>query len=158
MVFNFYDDLNNARAAENIVKNTFAALSSNYTFENVADQREYFYKGDIRATAADGRQIYIEVKDDSRIADTGNVLCEYEVYYKDYGHFGKGNMQSDYDIYCVVSQAERKIYVIDFSILQANYKKGQHKVIYHWDQDTYCYLLPVSTIKKLGGLITVVNY
>lgn len=158
MVFNFFDDLNKARAAENIVKDTFAALSSNYTFENVANQREYFYRGDIKATAADGREIFIEVKDDSRIADTGNVLCEYAVYYKEGGYFGKGNMESNYDIYCVVSQSERKIYVIDFDVLQANYKRGNHKIIYHFDQDTYCYLLPIGTIKKLGGLIDVISY
>lgn len=158
MVSNFFIDLNEARAAERIVKDTFASLASGYTFENVANQREYFYRGDIKATAADGREIFIEVKDDSRIADTGNVLCEYEVYYKENGCFGKGNMKSNYDIYCVVSQSERKIYVIDFAILKANYTKGTHKIIYHFDQDTYCYLLPIGTIKKLGGLIDIVSY
>ena len=158
MVFNFFEDLNKARAAENIVKDTFASLTTGYTFENVANDRQYFYKGDIKATAADGREIFIEVKDDSRIADTGNVLCEYAVYYKDGGYFGKGNMESEYDIYCVVSQSERKIYVIDFDILQANYKSGYHKIIYHFDQDTYCYLLSLSVIKKLGGLIAIIDY
>jgi hypothetical protein len=42
------------------------------------------------------------------------VLCEEEIFYKDGGYFGKGNMKSNYDIYCIVSQSERKIYVIDF--------------------------------------------
>lgn len=158
MVFNFFDDLNKARVAESIVLDTFSQLTTGYSFENVANERKYFYKGDIKAIAADGREIFIEVKDDSRIADTGNVLCEYEVYYKESGTFGKGNMKSDYDIYCVVSQSEQKIYVIDFDTLQANYKKGQHKIIRHYDQDTYCYLLPIDTIKKLGGLIAVVDY
>lgn len=158
MVFNFYTDLEKARVAENIVKDTFASLTTGYAFENVADQKEYYYKGDIKATAADGREIFIEVKDDSRIAETHNVLCEYEVYYKDYGYFGKGNMQSSYNIYCVVSQTERKIYVMDFPTLQQNYRKGEHKVIKHYDQDTYCYLLPIGIIKRLGGLIAVVSY
>lgn len=158
MVFNFFNDLNKARVAEGIVKDTFTALTDKYTFENVANDRQYFYKGDIKATAADGREIFIEVKDDSRIGDTHNVLCEYEVYYKNNGTFGKGNMKSDYDIYCVVSQTEQKIYVIDFPTLQQNYTKGNHKIIYHYDQDTYCYLLPLAVIKQLGGLIAVIDY
>ena len=158
MVFNFFEDLNKARVAEGIVKDTFTALTDKYTFENVANDRQYFYKGDIKAIAADGREIFIEVKDDSRIADTHNVLCEYEVYYKESGYFGKGNMKSDYDIYCVVSQTEQKIYVIDFPTLQQNYTKGYHKIIYHYDQDTYCYLLPLAVIKQLGGLIAAIDY
>lgn len=46
---------------------------------------------------------FIEVKDDSRIADTGRVLCEERVCYKDGDYFQKGFMYSDYDIFCVVS-------------------------------------------------------
>ena len=158
MIRDFWNDLNNAKYAEKLVRETFSQLTDKYTFEDVADIKEYRYRGDIRATAADGRQIYIEVKDDGRIADTGNVLCEEENFYKDGGYFGKGNMQSNYDIYCVVSQSERNIYVIDFPTLQANYKKGQFKIIHHYDQDTYCYLLPIGTVKRLGGLIAEVSY
>jgi hypothetical protein len=37
MVSKFFIDLNEARAAERIVKDTFASLASGYTFENVAN-------------------------------------------------------------------------------------------------------------------------
>lgn len=158
MVRDFYSDLEKAKSAETLVATVFSSLTNDYKFEEVGDQKEYFYRGDIKATAADGREIFIEVKNDSRIAETHNVLCEEEVYYKSDGYFGKGNMKSNYDIYCVVSQQEQKIYVIDFSVLQANYRRGEFKVIRHYDQDTYCYLLPIGTIKKLGGLITTVEY
>lgn len=104
MLRDFYTDLNNAKGAEQLVLDTFTKLATGYTFENVSDIREYRYKGDIKAVAADGREIFIEVKDDSRIADTGNVLCEYENFLKEDGRFIKGNMYSNYDIYVVVSQ------------------------------------------------------
>ena len=158
MLKDFWTDLALAKPAEQLVLNTLASLTSDYTFTDVSNERQYFYKGDIKATGADGKEIFIEVKNDSRIADTGNVLCEYQNYIKDGDYFIKGNMCSDYDIYCVVSQQARKIYVIDFDILQANYTSGQHKIIYHYDQDTYCYLLPLATIKKLGGLIAEIDY
>lgn len=144
MVTDFYKDLNNARKAEALVALIFSMCTNKYKFDNVGDIREYFYKGDIKATAADGREIFIEVKDDSRIADTHNVLCEYGNYYKESRTYGKGNMQAEYDIYCINSKSERRIYVIDFAILKANYKLGRSKIIYHDEQDTYCTLLPLE--------------
>ena len=158
MIRDFYKDLEAAKPAEQLVLNTLASLATGYTFTDVSDIKEYRYKGDIMCTAADGKQIFIEVKNDSRIADTGNILCEYQNYIKDADYFIKGNMCSDYDYYTIVSQQQRKIYIIDFSILKANYTKGQHKVIRHYDQDTYCYLLPLGVIKQLGGLVAVLDY
>ena len=114
--------------------------------------------GDIKAIDKSGKEIYIEVKNDSRIADTGNVVCEEEVYYKERDYIGKGNMFCDNDIFAVVSQSEHKIYVIDYKILQANYRKGEYKEIVHSQQTSYCYLLPLTEIKKLGGLIAIVDY
>ncbi len=158
MVSNFYSDLAQAREAEDIVLNTFNAMSDKYNFVPVGDNPAYYYKGDILAIGEDGREIGIEVKDDSRIADTHNVLCEEEVYYKSCDYYGKGNMQSDYDVYCIVSRQEQKIYVIDFDILRANYRKGEFREIRHPQQTTYCYLLDIGTIQRLGGLIATIHY
>lgn len=132
MLSEFYKDLEAAAWAEHLVADTFSSLTTGYTFEWVGDQKEYRYRGDIKATAADGREIFIEVKDDSRIADTRNVLCEEENYIKDGDYFIKGNMKSDTDIYCVVSAAERKIYVLDFKVLKKIYKSlGTFNIIRH---------------------------
>lgn len=158
MLRDFYKDLALAKPAEQLVLNTLSSLAPGYIFDNVSEVKEYRYKGDIKVTTPEGREIFLEVKDDSRIADTGNVLCEYRNYIKDGDYFIKGNMCSDYDFYCIVSQQQRKIYIIDFSILKANYTKGYHKVIYHYDQDTWCYLLRLDIIKKLGGLVAVIDY
>ena len=56
---------------------------------------------------------FIEVKNDSRIADTGNVLCEEEVYYKKNDYYGKGNMYSNADVFAIVSKQNQKIYFIN---------------------------------------------
>lgn len=159
MIKEFWSDLSKAKYSEQLVREVLSSLTDEYEFQDVSNQREYFYKGDIRAVSkTNGSFFMLEVKDDSRIAETRNVLCEEEVYYKESNYFGKGNMQSDYDIYCVVSQAEQKIYIIDFSILKKIYKQGEFKIIKHFAQDTYCYLLPLGVIKKNGGLIKVIEY
>lgn len=158
MVSNFYDDLNKGRIAEEIVLNTFKGLTDKYTFTSVGDDVECFRKGDIKCETQDGKVIYLEVKNDSRIGDTKNILCEEEVFYKDNGNIVKGFMFSDYEIYCVVSEPEERIYVIDFKVLKEIYRKGEFKRIHHFAQFSDCYLVPLWLIKKYGGLITIVNY
>ena len=59
----------------------------------------------------------IEVKNDSCIASSGNILCEEENYIKADNRMIKGNMYCDSDIFCIVSQQARKIYVLDFKRL-----------------------------------------
>lgn len=158
MLKEFKKDLEAAKDAELLVLEVLADLTTLYNFQWVGDQRQYRYKGDIKATTADGKEIFIEVKDDKCIAATGNVLCEEENFIKDTGRFIKGNMYSDTDIFCVVSKSERKIYIIDFKILQGIYKKGEFKLIPHADQDTYCYLLPLWLIRRFNGIIKVLEY
>ena len=158
MVSNFWADLSAARSAEQIVLDTFSSLTTDFTFYDVGSQREYFHKGDIKAVAADGREIFIEVKNDSRIADTQNLLCEEENYYYATGELRKGNFYSDYEIYCVVSQEERKIYVMDFSKLKAHYKSGRYKEMYHAEQISCFYLCSLDDVKAWGAMIAEVNY
>ena len=158
MLDNFQPDLAFGKKAEAIVLETFSALTTDYTFEDISSIRGFFYCGDIKATDKNGKVKYIEVKNDSRIADTKNVLCEFEVYYKDNEYYGKGNMDSNCDVFCVVSEQEQKIYVIDFKTLKANYTKGQYKEIEHKKQTTYCYLCELWQVKKWGALIAEVEY
>lgn len=157
MATNFREDLAKAKGAEEIVLNTFSSLCDSYSFQDVSNDREYYYKGDIKATSADGREIYIEVKDDSRIADTQRVLCEEEVYYYDSDYTAKGNMYNACNIYCVVSKQDRQIYVFDFEILKSIYKKyGEFKIIKHYSQESLCYLLEMCFAKK--ALIDKITY
>lgn len=155
----FNKDLVAARHAEGLVHKYFSLLDKEHNFINVAEDPEYFYKGDVLATDNSGNRIFIEVKDDKRIADTGNILCEENVYYHSSDYLGRGNMQSDCDIYCVVSQPESKIYVFDFKKLKEYYKVlGVYKEIPHADQTTQCYLLPLWVAKKHDILIGTIDY
>lgn len=158
MLKDFFNDLENAKQAELLVRDTLAALTTDYTFFAVGDVKEYRYKGDIKAVDKAGNEIFIEVKDDSRIADTGNILCEEENYIKDGDYYIKGNMCCDSDIYCIVSQQERLIYVLDFKILKSIYKMGQYQIIHHSQQNTHCYLLELCRAKQYGALITKIKY
>ena len=157
MVDNFFSDLQDARTAEEQVLKTFSSLSTDYSFVDVSSDRSCFHRGDIIAIDKKCRQTFIEVKKDGRIAQTRNVLCEEMVDFHGSGR-KQGNMYSDYEIYCVVSEAESAIYVIDFKVLRAHYKEGRKAIIPHAQQTTYAYLLPLKRIKELGGLIAIVDY
>ena len=157
MLKGFKEDLANAKDAEKIVREVFTSLTDKYQFEDVSEDRSCYYKGDIKAVSVSNNEcIYIEVKDDSRIAETGNILCEVEVYYKECDYYGKGNMECDYDIYTIVSKQERKIYVLDFKELKRIHKWGTFREIDHPAQTTYCYLLPLGMAKS--AIIEVIDF
>ena len=157
MVKKFFSDLENSKQAEQVARECLSALTSDYTFSDVSNIRDYFYKGDIMAVGADGSRTFIEVKQDSRIHETGNVLCEEKVLFFDTG-MKNGNMQSNYDVYCVVSIAARKMWLFDFNIMKANYKKGRYIKIPHEEQITFAYLVPIATFEKMGALIAEISY
>ena len=158
MLTNFYTDLKKGHRAERIVKDVFSSLTDKYTFTDVSNNPEYYHSGDIIATAADGRQIMIEVKNDGVIHSTGNVLCEEEVYYKERGYYKDGFMYNDYEIYCVVSEPSRKIYVMDFKVLKEHYKEGRYKYFDYAQQSSDTYLLSLGLIEDYNGLIEVIEY
>jgi hypothetical protein len=156
----FKQDLEKARTAEYLVFMLLKGADSahNYKFEWVGDNRDFYDKGDIKAiNVATGKEIFIEVKDDSRIADTGNILCEERVDY--IWHSNIGNIYSAFDVYTIVSKKENKVYVLDGKILKEIYKKyGCYKYIEHPHQSSEVYLLPLYIMKKQGGLLATIDY
>lgn len=127
----FTEDLLAAKEAEGLVRETLSRLTADYLFLDVANNPKFYDFGDIVAIGEDFKTVFLEVKDDSRIADTHNILCEEEVYDKRNDRYSKGNMYSNYDYYCVVSKAEKLIYILDFKVLRQIYKKGEYKRIHH---------------------------
>ena len=157
MLSSFSADLAAAKEAEQIVKDFLAAAGCQVL--DVSNDPQSYHKGDLLVTLPTGEQRYVEVKDDSRIADTRNILCEEEVYYKESGRLVLGNMHSDYDIYAVVSKKEKLIYFFDFNKLKEIYKKyGMYKTINHPEQYSNCYLLEMCRAKQFGALIAKINY
>lgn len=158
MSWDFWRDLNAARKTEQKALEIFQGLSADYRFIDVSDNELYYHKGDIKAIAADGTEYMLEIKGDSRIHETGNVLCEECNYWYDTGETTQGNMYSDYQYYCVLSEAARKLVIIDFKVLQANYKKYRYIQHRHADNESTYYLMPLKDINRLGGIIKVIDY
>lgn len=157
MVSNFFIDLNNAKVGEQTVLHTLSTLAPHYTFIDTSSDPSYYHKGDIMAIDESGNKHFIEVKTDSRIAATQNVLLEDAVDYYDSGK-KPGNLHSNYEIYCVVSPQRHKVAIMDFSVLRAHAHEGTYKVIPHDEQTTYAYLLPIARIEQLGGIIAIIDY
>ena len=80
MLRNFNKDLARGKKGEQIVKNVFSEIDKNHQYLDVSDYPKYYYKGDLIAIAADGKQTMIEVKNDRVIHKTKNILCEELVY------------------------------------------------------------------------------
>lgn len=158
MLSNFFHDLNLAKAAEQIVENTISSLAPGYQIFNVSDDRNYYKKGDLLVITPDRQKVFVEVKDDSRIGDTQNILCEEKVWYYQDNQQVPGNFYSDYEIYAVVSKQENAIYFFNFATLKSIYKTGRLITIKHWEQESDVYLLPVADAIKAGALIAKINY
>lgn len=156
----FWKDLAYAHTVEKTALAAFQGATEDYKIVDVSNNREYYHKGDLKAIAADGREFMLEIKGDSRIHETGNVLCEERVLFYDTGKYKQGNMYSDYEYYCVVSEAARKIAVIDFKVLKAHYADYHHKylTIRHKESESDVFLFPLKEIKELGGLVALLDY
>lgn len=154
----FQEDLAAAKPAERLVRQTLSKLTSEYEFVDVADDPQYYDYGDILAIGKNGSKVFFEVKNDSRIAETKNILCEDEVYDKRNDRYTKGNMHSNYDYYCVVSEAENRVYILDFKVLRQIYKKGEFRIFNHPTQYTEGYLLPLYLAKRYKALIAQIDY
>lgn len=160
MVENWERDLEKGRRGEQITLETLSSIdfNSKCAFEYVGDKPAYYKYGDIRAIRDDGSIFMLEVKNDERIAETHNVLCEELVVYHNTGDIKDGYMYNYYEYYCIVSEPERKIYILDFKVMKKIYKQGQFRTFPHKDQTTYGYLLPLKLIERNDGLITILDY
>lgn len=164
MVKNFYEDLSKAKKGEAIVLNVLinASNSDDYKYNDVSKEREYFHKGDIECYDANWLcNYYIDVKDDSCVSRTGNILAEHRVWYKN-GGWQKGFMQSaSYDYVAYLSQPDNTIYMLDFEAWKKNYKSTFKKHLYiphEGEQTTDGYLMALKDARKLGIVIAEIKY
>jgi len=157
-VAQFKTDLEKAQEVELYICDALNNLPSIYRFEWVGADAQCYHKGDIKATRYDGKEIYLEIKCDSRIHETYNVLCEENVLYYETYTTTIGNMYSDYEIYCVYSPISHVLYFIDFKVMKDIYKRlGEWKILKHSQQESEVYLLSIGFIKKNGGLLYKLN-
>lgn len=157
MLDNFDTDLAWGKRAERIVARL--AQSNGVQVQDISDLPQYRQCGDLLITLASGQQYYLEVKNDSVVGSSGNILCEEEVYYKENDYFKPGFMYNHSDFLLVVSESQREIYVLDFKIMQQIYKtKGQYKFFDYPQQSSDCYLVPLWLAKKYGAWLETINY
>lgn len=176
----FKTDLNNAKEAEKIVKDVLESMTNDFDFQDVSEKKECWHLGDIKAYynycsycggfGFGGNPLsyeeyeeykynyYIDVKDDSRIGDTGNILCEEQVWFRNKSTPVKGYMYSGYDYLAVVSKKENKIYMLDFHLLQKHYKQGRKIRINHREQYNDVYLYSLDKAKENGILMATIEY
>lgn len=164
MIKGFKEDLAAAKPAERMVR---LALESAYegkdvTFEDVSDEKECRYKGDIKVCLGNGKAQYIDVKDDGVWARSGNLLAEDMVWYCNSGKQDGFMRHAKYNIVAYHSKKLSKILLIDFKKWKAEYKKpnnGWYKVIPHGGtQTTYGYLNPIEKMKELGVVMMEIDY
>lgn len=156
MLTNFEKDRQAAKQAELIVLKFLQNTMNDYTYIDVSESTGCLLKGDICAQHINGAQIFIEVKDDSCIANTHNVLVESSVLYHSSGYDKPYNNTAD--IYAVVSQIERKIYFFNHNKLKKLAKFAPERIIRHEEQTTYCNLVALSEAARAGALIGTITY
>lgn len=137
-----------------------ASLTDKYEFHHIDNQEVLGKKGDIAAIdKTSGKIYYIEVKNDSRVAATGNVLCETQKYYYDTNKTKAGSMFYNYEYYIVHSAESRALYVIDFKKLKTFYTiMGSPIRIEHDEDITYGLLVRLKDIERFGALIKTITY
>lgn len=158
MVTNFYKDLEKAKVGEGIVLEVLKNATWDWCFTDVSDIKECHYLGDIEAWNIDRGCLYIDVKMDSRIAETGNILCEDKVYFKKTNYYDKGNMQSNYDYLAIISTEAHKIWFIDFALLKKHYKEGRMYTKDHGEQITYGTLFSLNKARKYNMVVAEIEY
>ena len=157
----FLDCLNKAKPAESIVLEVLSHCTKDYSFHDISDIKQLRHNGDIAArNTKDDTPFFIDVKDDSRIHDKRNILCEEEVYYEETGRWEKGFMYSGYDCLAILSKPEKKIYMVDFDGLKQHYKKGRYipSMKKNDYQESRVYLLPLFVARKYGFLLYEIDY
>ena len=158
MLKKFSGDLRRAKVGERIVMQVLQSVYGNdYDFNDVSDNKEYWHKGDIEIVR-DGKTKYLDVKMDSRIAQTGNILCEDEVYFVESDSYQPGCIHSDYDYLAIISVEAKRIWIVDNHELQQHYKEGREFACRHEEQTTYGYLFPLYRAKTYGMIKAIIDY
>ena len=153
----FEKDLQQGKDGEQVVLQYLQ--KTGYSVEDVSGKRQDYHKGDLLITLPTGQTRYIEVKNDTVIGSSGNILCEEEVYYKDRDYLAPGFMYRDYDIYAIVSEDTRKIYFFDFSKLKEIYQRfGEYDRLDYPHQYSDVFYLPIHRAKQFGAFIAKVEY
>ena len=157
MIHNFQDDNAIGKRGERI----FAAFleSRGCRYEDVSESKEYQDKDVdfiVYSRKEPGRKVMVEVKNDTRIAQTGNVFFETmsNVDFATNGCFSK----TEADLMAIVSETEKLIYFVDAKFLKEYVGRNNDSLrfISRVPGSNSCgYLIPLT---RLGNSVKKVRY
>ena len=157
-VSNFQADLQKGKIGEKIALDVLQGTTENYAFEDVSDLKEYHHKGDIMVLRDGELECFIDVKDDGVLHKSRNILCEDKVYYRKQKQMKDGFMHYDYNYLAIVSQPEKKIYIIDMKKLKKHYKEGLKRELHYSWQYSICYFVPLEKAYKYNMVVAEIDY
>lgn len=171
------DDANKNGYAESIAANLLRQQYPSCKVEIVADEQEFWHRGDIRVTLPNGTERYIDVKNDGVWGRTGNLNAEDELWKVDWVRYGNGFRDgfmrtASYDGIMYMDTDRGTYLFINFKRWKEEYDKpgnfrvvGRNndscgrKVMEHRDshgdvyETTYGYLNPVKRMIELGVVV-----
>ena len=159
----YLEDVNAHKPAELITTEVLNNLNNGYEFEYVADDEKYFNKGDIKMKKKGKKALCIDVKDDQKIAETGNFAVEAGGWSKIYNCPVKGWIDSNYNYLAIISREAQTIWILSFKRLREIYNKtdltGGRKVVSDfWDNIKYNYLISIDKAIELGAVLARIEY
>lgn len=162
----YMQDVNAHKPAELITTEVLNNLNNGYTFKWVADNKNYYSKGDIKMMKDGVKTRCIDVKDDHKIGGkngTGNFAVEAGGWSKKNKCPVRGWIDSNYDYVAVISQEDCTIWILSFKRLREIYDKtdltGGRKVTSDfWDNIKYNYLIPIYKAIELGAVMAKIKY
>lgn len=159
----YLEDVNAHKPAELITTEVLNNLNNGYEFEYVADNEKYFNKGDIKMKKKGKKALCIDVKDDQKIAETGNFAVEAGGWSKIYNCPAKGWIDSNYNYLAIISREAQTIWILSFKRLREIYNKidltGGRKVVSDfWDNIKYNYLISINKAIELGAVLARIEY
>lgn len=160
MTNNFKEELKKNRVAEIILMQVLESIYDDAALvEDVADNENCFYLGDVRVTDKIGNSFYFDAKNDGVIHKTGNVFCEdYKFFLRKMNERHNGFMSSNYDYLSIVDRVSKKIYILDFKVLKKIYKNYRRVQTTLCDAQCHGTVIPLEECKKKGALLHVINY
>ena len=155
----FFEDVARAKTAEAIVLNALEANKKAGTeIIDVSENPEYYDRGDILIRMSSGKEVFVDVKDDTCVGRTGNVFVEECAVYES-GYVGEGWIHSDYDFIAICSRDTCTIYIIDFAKLKRLYRQLGKPIACHFsDHSTYGTLVSLDNLRNAKVLRSEIHY
>lgn len=181
----FQNDLKANRPAEYLSAELLRLVFPKMTVEFVGEDKKYWHKGDLKLIKPDGSSRCIDVKNDKRCGESGNLNAEDELWKESYQYYGSGYAKgfmrtAKYNYVMYLNLENKEFFIISFKKWKSVYnKKGYYttsvgkpssyddkgrKVMKHPFNSrnpyeiTYGYLNPIKKMIEAGVVLYKVKF